>query len=376
MCGRTASGRCAVPVASSVLVAAAIYAMLTMFFFDMELRATLVARRSGDLPPWLLQEGTLGAETRWGDASKPIQLSARDGGSPNNSFSVSERPTAKSAAQTDGLTTSDGGANASCAWVDLKIQGPPYFLTVVLIVRIYEKDLSELTSLDVKNWLFYVRYAGVEHVYLYDLWTLPGESQKEQLEVFVREGFVTYFDRHETHPYELERSQHSNYQHCIDNFGKDTRWQVAIDIDEYPFALSDTEPGFLARYIKKFKEEHPAVSEITMANFLYLGQKNNSKELLFDKLWRHTHHPANNLVKPIYRTADVKKATVHHNIMSRGESKTAPTSELRMNHYWGARLQNWGPDTEETLANTEEDRGMEPIVASFKTCKRYIQHYL
>ena len=40
---------------------------------------------------------------------------------------------------------------------------------------------------------------------MYDLWTLPGESQKEQLEVFVREGFVTYFYRHETHPFELER---------------------------------------------------------------------------------------------------------------------------------------------------------------------------
>ena len=43
------------------------------------------------------------------------------------------------------------------------------------------------------------RYAGVEHVYVYDLWTLPGESQKEQLEVFVREGFVTYFYRHTRH---------------------------------------------------------------------------------------------------------------------------------------------------------------------------------
>ena len=354
--------------------------MLTMFFFDLELRATLVARRSDDLPPWILPEGAQTPITRERVASKPgskpestpIEQNAIK---PNNSRYTSKRPPAAASAQTEGLRTT-GMRNTSCEWVNLKVKGPPYFLTSALYVRIYENDLSELTSRDVKNWLFYVRYAGVEHVYVYDLWTLPGESQREELDVFIREGFVTYFDRHETKPFELERSQHSNYQHCIDNFGRDTVWQVAIDIDEFPFALGDTEPEFLTRYIKRYSQRYPVVSEITMANYLYLGQKNNSRELLFDKLWRHTHGPANYLVKPIYRPADVRKATVHHNILRRGESKNAPDGELRMNHYWGARLQNWGPDTAETLSKTEEDRGMEPIVAAFHTCKRYMKQYL
>ena len=263
-----------------------------------------------------------------------------------------------------------------CSWVNLTQSGPPYFLTVVFIVRIYEKDLSEMTSAEVKQWLLFLRYAGVEHVYLYDLWYLPGESQREPLDLFIREGYLTYLDRHELNPYVTAKSQLPSYQHCMDEFGKDTTWQAAIDIDEYPFSSEDTEPGFMYRFVKKFSEENPDVSEITMNNFLYLGQKNKSRELLIEKLWRHTHGPSNKLVKPIYRPADMKRAQIHHNVRRTGQSRIAPSSGLRMNHYWGARLQNWGPDTPETLSNTEEDRGMEPIVAAFKTCEKYVRKYL
>ena len=393
--------------AAGMLAAAGIYAMLTLFFFDLELRATLVAKRADDLPPWLLparrQEPS--SETRaWaGNAtttSRPTKLNTDREGvrsshssrldgrkTPNynrsdldrrtDSLSGSYRrtTTASVEAVSPGGTVGNGGKN-ECEWVTLKVKGPPYFLTTVFIVRIYEKDLSELTSQDVKHWLLYLRYAGVEHVYLYDLWYLPGESQREEMDIFVREGFLTYFDRHELNPFDIERSQHGPYQHCINHFGKNSQWQMAIDIDEYPFAQGDTEPGFLSRYINKYSKENPSVSEITMSNFVYLGEKDKSRELLFDKLWRRTHVPENNLVKPIYKPAAVLKAIVHHNNLRKGDSRTAPSRELRMNHYWGARLQNWGPDTEEILAKTEEDRGMEPIVASFKTCKRYIQFYL
>jgi hypothetical protein len=70
---------------------------------------------------------------------------------------------------------------------------------------------------------------------------------------------------------------------------------------------------------------------------------------------------------------DIRKTQVHHNVRRRGLSRTAPSGGLRINHYWGARLQNWGPDTQEILAETEEDRGMEPTVTAFKTCDKYIR---
>ena len=292
---------------------------------------------------------------------------------------VSRTPARNSTASPspDGISeTANPVRDGECGWVNLTVPGPPYFLTVVFIVRIYEKDLSEMTTAEIKQWLLYLRYAGVEHVYLYDLWYLPGESQREPLDDFVREGYLTYLDKHELNPYVREKSQLPSYQHCIDTFGKNSTWQAAIDIDEYPFSSEDTAPGFMYRYIKKYSEQHTEVSEITMENFLYLGEKNKSRELLIDKLWRHTHGPSNKLVKPIYKPADIKKAQVHHNLRRRGQSRTAPSSGLRINHYWGARLQNWGPDTEESLAGTEEDLGMKPIVNAFKDCEKYVRKYL
>ena len=266
--------------------------------------------------------------------------------------------------------------NIDCNWVNFTVPGPPYYLTAVFIVRIYENDLSEMTTAEIKQWLVYLRYAGVEHVYLYDLWYLPGESQKEALDVFIREGYLTYTDWHKYNPYVREKSQLPAYQHCIDNFKKDSEWQAAIDIDEYPFSPKDTDPGFMHRFVKKYSKKHSDVSEITMQNYLYLGEKNKSKELLIEQLWRHTHGPSNSLVKPIYKPDTIKRAQVHHNKRHSGRSRTAPNNELRFNHYWGARLQNWGPDTEEILAKTEVDLGIEPIVAAFKTCEVYIRPYL
>ena len=40
-----------------------------------------------------------------------------------------------------------------CNWVNFDVSGPPYFLTAVFIVRIYEKDLSEMTTAEIKQWL-------------------------------------------------------------------------------------------------------------------------------------------------------------------------------------------------------------------------------
>ena len=69
-------------------------------------------------------------------------------------------------------------------------------------------------------------------------------------------------------------------------------------------------------------------------------------------------------------------AQIHHNAIHKGKIGSIKDRELRMNHYWGARLQNWGEDTAEILAMTEEDMGMELIVRAFKECEKYIRPYL
>ncbi len=251
---------------------------------------------------------------------------------------------------------------------------PPYFLTAVLLMRIYEKDKAKLTTRELKMWLEYLRYAGVEHVYVYDAWVYERESQLAELDSFLSDGYVTYIDWHTHNPYTIAGTQVASYQDCIDKYSHENQWQVAIDIDEYPFSPVDTEPGFLFRYLKHYSEYHGDMSELTMQNFLFLG-KPQDKELMIERLLRRTHSPANALVKPIYKSNNVR-AQVHHNSLKIGRSQVAPTGELRMNHYWGARLQGWGEDTPEILAKTEVDNGMMPIINAFKECEQHIRHYL
>lgn len=265
-------------------------------------------------------------------------------------------------------------APQSCVeWVP-RAPKPPYFLTAVLLVRIYEKDKAKLTSKELKMWLQYLRYAGVEHVYVYDAWVNQEESQLSVLNAFIEDGYVTYTDWHIHNPYSISGTQVASYQDCINNYSDESQWQAAIDIDEYPFSPKDTSAGFLYRYIKDFSDYHPQISEITMQNYLYLGKPLN-KELMIERLFRRTHQPANPLVKPIYKPSCVR-AQVHHNMVQKGRTMNSPVEELRMNHYWGARLQNWGEDTAEILEKTEPDYSIRPIIYAFKNCENHLRPYL
>ena len=273
------------------------------------------------------------------------------------------------------LTVTDVTDPQLCAWVNRSSTNPPYFITAVLLVRIYKHDKPKLTTAELNQWLLYLSYSGVEHVYVYDAFYTEDESQRDALEPFIRDNYITYIDWHEYNPYTMAKTQIQAYQHCIDNHKTEHLWQTAIDIDEYPFSPVDTKPGFLARFVKHKSEADPSLSHITMQNFLFQGMP-LKKELLIERLWRHTHGVSNLLCKPIYKSIDVRHASIHNNAMARGSSEQAPILELRMNHYWGARAQNWGPDTPETLQKTEEDHSMEPIVRAFKDCEAYLRKYM
>ena len=63
---------------------------------------------------------------------------------------------------------------------------------------------------------------------------------------------------------------------------------------------------------------------------------------------------------------DRVRAQIHHNIIHEGKRVEVNDEELRMLHYWGARTQNWGPDTQETLDKTivfnDMRKKMAPII--------------
>lgn len=271
-------------------------------------------------------------------------------------------------------STKDGSAHTNdCQrWCHKKnTASSTYFLSGVLLVRIYSSDLAKLSTRELLQWLYYLKYAGFEHVYVYDAYVYENESQKNALEFLVKEDFVTYVDwSHNAFPYSITGTQESAYQHCLKTWGNKSYWQASIDMDEYPFCPEDTKPNFMQRFIANFSRKQPRVSQITMKNFLFLGKPLSDKEhpILIDRLKRRTHRPANDLVKPIYKTSHIKQSHVHHHDLSHGFSVDADENKIRLNHYWGARLQNWGEDTPEILSKTMEDNTVEEIVRELQKC--------
>jgi hypothetical protein len=245
---------------------------------------------------------------------------------------------------------------------------PPYQLSAVLLVRVYRHDRAGLSSREMLQWLFYLRYAGFEHVFVYDAYVSKNESQYHVLSSLVQSGYVTYVDWSAHNPYTIKGTQISAYQDCIDKNRNNLTWHMAIDIDEYPFSPADVEPNFMQRFVHNFSIENPRVSQVTLQNYLFLGKPLEANPFLIARLRRRTHEKANDLGKSVFRVAQMRTAEVHHNTMRVGMTVDSDSKVMRLNHYWGARLQDWGEDTHKILDITETDYSIKPIVDRLNRC--------
>ena len=226
-----------------------------------------------------------------------------------------------------------------------KTQDPRFYLSTVIRVRIYEKDPANWTVKELKQWLHFQFLSGVDHVYLCDNYKYANESLRTHLRRYISVGLVSYFhwSYHDEHSYTV---QVKCYQHMLDYHGEHSVWHMAIDMDEYAYSPADTKPGFLARYLRKQTQGTPigkTISQITMDNFLMLGQGDRSRNITVDRIDRIAPKPASHLVKPIYRPTRVR-AHMHNNIVVKGKNLPARHEDLMMLHYWGSRLQGFGPD--------------------------------
>ncbi len=231
-----------------------------------------------------------------------------------------------------------------------------YNLVELLQCRIYEEDKAKWTIRELKQWMHYMFLSGVEHILLCDHYKFDHERLDIPLKRYIDAGLVTYFPwSNIRHPM---TAQVQCYQHMIDNYKELSTWQIAIDMDEYPFSNRDTKEGFLSRYVQNVTDMYGfRLTEVSLSNFLMLGQGDRKRKLVIDRINRMTPNKANILDKPLYRPERVR-ANIHHNNLLFGIRITAEPDALRMLHYWGARHQNWGPDTPETLAETIEMNAM------------------
>lgn len=228
---------------------------------------------------------------------------------------------------------------------------PNLKLCCVVVVRIYEEDKAHLSVSHLREWLRYLSYAGVQRTYVYDAYENKLECLKEELRYL---PYVTYIDWSHTTPYTMSGTHVAAYQDAIDNFKHECDWQTAIDIDEYPVAPRDEQPGFLIRYLANIS---PDVSEVSMANYLMLGPDSKDEtRWLAERFTRKTKDPGNELVKPFYRPTKVTEAVFHHNRFT-GIGITAREDELRLSHYWGARADDFSKTMSQRVKSITEDDG-------------------
>ena len=104
-------------------------------------------------------------------------------------------------------------------------------------------------------------------------------------------------------------------------------------MDEFPFLHNDTNEGFLTRYLQKVDED---VTEVSVPNFVLLGQGNRTKNMTIDRIDRieSLTQKSSNLDKPIYRPEKVT-AGMHHNGIRSGRRIEENGGSLKMLHYWG-----------------------------------------
>lgn len=239
-------------------------------------------------------------------------------------------------------------------------------IAAILHIRIYEADKAKITRNELKEWHDFMRFAGVDHFYVYEGAQTTAETVDQMYDDMKD---VTYHKWQVTIP---DKDKVNAYQHAADNY-KHYEWHIAFDVDEIPFSTRDTTPGFLKRILKKYVTQNPTVSEFSFNNYLMLGI-HTSDNHYYERYVRRTIFPANNLVKPIYKPACIK-AQLHHNALKCGTHKSFVDTDLRMNHYWGGRLQGFvGNLSLKWNGKTQDDRSIYTILNQIYTNKRGIQY--
>jgi len=129
-------------------------------------------------------------------------------------------------------------------------------------VRIYDEDEARWTVRELKQWLHYMLLAGVEHFYVCDHYASESERLDGELSRYIDAGLVTYMPWGKNSAAGSGsplRAQIRCYQRLVTRYRRRHRWQIAVDVDEYPFSPNDTRENFLARYLDQIPDD---VSEV------------------------------------------------------------------------------------------------------------------
>eukprot|EP00892_Ulva_mutabilis_P007298 jgi/Ulvmu1/4940/UM205_0002.1 len=121
-----------------------------------------------------------------------------------------------------------------------RVMNPPQNPSVAMCAAMKSENMT-----DVREWLLYYRWLGVDQVYLNENSDKPMPSTTKQLQDFVDEGFVTYSREARAN------SQLKIYYDCLSKHAHKHDWMAFFDMDEYVVLMDRPElklPDFLRAY--------------------------------------------------------------------------------------------------------------------------------
>lgn len=129
-----------------------------------------------------------------------------------------------------------------------------YYLSICAIV----KDEGPY----LKEWIEFHKLVGVEHFYIYD--NNSTDNTKQILQPYITQGLVTNIY------WQMHPGQTQAYNHCLKNYGKDSKWIAFIDLDEFLF-------GTKKDNLKDILNEYENYSGIGI-NWVCFGSNNIEKK--------------------------------------------------------------------------------------------------
>jgi hypothetical protein len=232
----------------------------------------------------------------------------------------------------------------------LEPPSPPQ-LSAVLLFRLFQKDELNFTSEDLYHWLDYMRYAGVEHFYLYD----NCQSSEECLTDLTKYPDITYTLWQIA---DYEQAQTPAYNHHLQTHHPQAMYEILLDMDEYPFMPSNLERNFLRNYALQRQAKQVLFRSIFFGGPPANNTSDDWRVLRYTR--RRARAETEGRTKPLYQPKEVNYRDGVHNLhevmlwkeqvvdlsdfryspydVIMGHHKMEDEHILRINHYWCERL--------------------------------------
>eukprot|EP00892_Ulva_mutabilis_P000848 jgi/Ulvmu1/10764/UM068_0054.1 len=185
--------------------------------------------------------------------------------------------------------------------------------------------MKDENSTDVREWLLYYRWLGVDHVYLTENAPTVPERMRADLRDFVSDGFLTLA----TEP--IPRAQTKVYYDCMSSHYHKHNWLAFFDMDEYLVIVEKPE-----QKLPKFLEEYKAYAGLSV-HWVIVGPSGHEMRAAAGGVLRHyTHCNAGGSpwIKTIANTYFLTNIAYHpHNFEYRDDMRSVDETGRPMRDY-------------------------------------------